>query len=64
MGKMASDPNFEAMEYPRGLETCLNQLGAFKNPILGTWIIKIGQFGAEIALGRSFEGNIEPQGCL
>ena len=60
MGRMASDPNFEAKEYPSGFETCLNQLGAFKNPILGTWIVKIGQFGAEIALERPCKRNIEP----
>ena len=49
MGKMTSDPNFESKESPNDSEKCLNRLGAFKNPILGTWIIEIGPFLAEIA---------------
>ena len=60
MGEMTSDANFETKESPNDSETCLNRLGAFKNPILGTWNIKIGPFLAEIALGRPFEGNMEP----
>ena len=63
MGKMTSDPNFETKESPNDSEMCLNRLGVFKNPILGTWIIKIGPCWAEIALGRPFEGNMEPLGC-
>ena len=60
MGKMTSDPNFETKESPNDSETCLNRLGAFENPILGTWIIKIGPILAKIALRRPFEGNIKP----
>ena len=62
MGKMTSDRNFETKERPNDSETCINRLGALENPILGTWNIKIGPFLAEIALGRPFEGNMEPQG--
>ena len=57
---MTSDPDFEAKESPNGSKTWLIRLGVFENPILGTWIIKIGPFWAEIALGRPFEGNMEP----
>ena len=60
MGKMTSDQNFETKESPNDSETCLNRLGALENPILGTWNIKIGQILAEIALGRPFEGDMEP----
>ena len=35
------------------LHSASNQLGVFKNSMLGTKIIKIGPFGPDLALGAS-----------